>query len=88
VTLMRRGSMGWSSPSLVAPPISAAPLPRLLRRSLLPPMWSPGPIDVPDPPIDIAAVNPWMRASPPPCVRREVGFLAVDGCRGPLKQLT
>jgi probable F420-dependent oxidoreductase len=28
--------------------------------SLLPPMWSPGPIDVPDPPIDIAAVNPWM----------------------------
>jgi hypothetical protein len=33
-------------------------------------------------------VNPWMRASPPPCDRREVGFLAVDGCRGPLKQLT
>ena len=28
--------------------------------SLLPAMWSPGPIDVPDPPIDIAAVNPWM----------------------------
>jgi probable F420-dependent oxidoreductase len=28
--------------------------------SLLPPMWSPGPIDVDDPPIDIAAVNPWM----------------------------
>ena len=28
--------------------------------SLLPPMWSPGPIDVADPPIDIAAVNPWM----------------------------
>ena len=23
-------------------------------------MWSPGPIDVPDPPIDVAAVNPWM----------------------------
>jgi probable F420-dependent oxidoreductase len=28
--------------------------------SLLPAMWSPGPIDVHDPPIDIAAVNPWM----------------------------
>ena len=28
--------------------------------SLLPAMWSPGSIDVPDPPIDIAAVNPWM----------------------------
>jgi probable F420-dependent oxidoreductase len=30
------------------------------KLSLLPPMWSPGPIDVPDPPVDIAAVNPWM----------------------------
>jgi probable F420-dependent oxidoreductase len=28
--------------------------------SLLPAMWSPGPIDVPDPPVYIAAVNPWM----------------------------
>jgi probable F420-dependent oxidoreductase len=28
--------------------------------SLLPTMWSPGPIDAPDPPIYIAAVNPWM----------------------------
>jgi probable F420-dependent oxidoreductase len=28
--------------------------------SLLPAMWSPGAIDVPDPAIDIAAVNPWM----------------------------
>lgn len=28
--------------------------------SLLPVMWSPGPIDVPDPPVDLAAVNPWM----------------------------
>lgn len=28
--------------------------------SLLPSMWSPGPIDVPDPPVDLAAVNPWM----------------------------
>ncbi len=28
--------------------------------SLLPAMWSPGPISFPDPPIDIAAVNPWM----------------------------
>ena len=28
--------------------------------SLLPDMWSPGPIAVEDPPIDIAAVNPWM----------------------------
>ena len=28
--------------------------------SLLPAMWSPGPISVPDPPIDVAAVNPWM----------------------------
>jgi len=28
--------------------------------SLLPPMWAPGPIDVPPPPVDVAAVNPWM----------------------------
>ena len=24
------------------------------------PQWSPGPIDPPDPPVDVAAVNPWM----------------------------
>ncbi len=30
------------------------------KLSLLPPMWSPGPIDAADPPVDIAAVNPWM----------------------------
>jgi probable F420-dependent oxidoreductase len=28
--------------------------------SLLPPEWSPGRLSVPAPPIDIAAVNPWM----------------------------
>jgi probable F420-dependent oxidoreductase len=28
--------------------------------SLLPTQWSPGPIEVPDPPIDVAAVSPWM----------------------------
>jgi probable F420-dependent oxidoreductase len=28
--------------------------------SLLPAMWNPGPIAVDDPPVDIAAVNPWM----------------------------
>jgi probable F420-dependent oxidoreductase len=28
--------------------------------SLLPDAWSPGPIDVDDPPVDVAAVNPWM----------------------------
>lgn len=28
--------------------------------SLLPGQWSPGAIDVADPPIDVAAVNPWM----------------------------
>lgn len=28
--------------------------------TLLPGMWSPGPITVDDPPIDLAAVNPWM----------------------------
>ena len=28
--------------------------------SLLPPIWSPGAIDCGDPPVDIAAVNPWM----------------------------
>ncbi len=28
--------------------------------SLLPRDWSPGPIDVADPPVDVAAVNPWM----------------------------
>ena len=30
------------------------------KLSLLPAMWSPGSIGVPDPPIDVAAVNPWM----------------------------
>jgi probable F420-dependent oxidoreductase len=30
------------------------------RLSLLPAMWNPGPIAVADPPVDIAAVNPWM----------------------------
>lgn len=30
------------------------------RFSLLPPEWSPGPIDEDDPPICVAAVNPWM----------------------------
>ena len=28
--------------------------------TLLPAMWSPGPIQFPDPPVDLAAVNPWM----------------------------
>ena len=28
--------------------------------TLLPAMWSPGPIEASDPPIDLAAVNPWM----------------------------
>ncbi len=28
--------------------------------SLMPDMWSPGPIDFPDPPVDVAAVGPWM----------------------------
>src|SRR5438270_11858177 len=28
--------------------------------SLLPAMWSPGRLSCPDPPIDVAAVNPWM----------------------------
>ena len=28
--------------------------------SLLPAMWSPGPIECADPPVDVAAVNPWM----------------------------
>ena len=30
------------------------------RLSLLPDAWKPGPIGVVDPPIDVAAVNPWM----------------------------
>jgi len=30
------------------------------QHTLLPDVWSPGPIAVPDPAIDIAAVNPWM----------------------------
>ncbi len=30
------------------------------RFSLLPTMWSPGPIAAADPPVDVAAVNPWM----------------------------
>jgi probable F420-dependent oxidoreductase len=33
---------------------------RFYELSLLPAMWSPGPIAVPDPPVDVAAVNPWM----------------------------
>ena len=33
---------------------------RYYNLSLLPPMWSPGPIAFPDPPVDVAAVNPWM----------------------------
>ncbi len=33
---------------------------RFWSLSLLPEQWSPGPIDVPDPPVDVAAVNPWM----------------------------
>ncbi len=28
--------------------------------SLLPPMWAPGAIECEDPPVDVAAVNPWM----------------------------
>ena len=28
--------------------------------SFMPAAWGPGPLDVPDPPIDVAAVNPWM----------------------------
>jgi probable F420-dependent oxidoreductase len=28
--------------------------------TLLPPGWSPGPLQVPPPPIDVSAVNPWM----------------------------
>jgi probable F420-dependent oxidoreductase len=30
------------------------------KLSLLPAMWSPGDISYPDPPVDLAAVNPWM----------------------------
>lgn len=33
---------------------------RFWSLSLLPQQWSPGAIPVPDPPIDVAAVNPWM----------------------------
>jgi probable F420-dependent oxidoreductase len=33
---------------------------RFYNFSLLPGQWSPGPIEVADPPIDVAAVNPWM----------------------------
>lgn len=33
---------------------------RFTKMSLLPKAWSPGPIGVPDPAIDIAAVGPWM----------------------------
>ena len=30
------------------------------KLSLLPEAWSPGPLSVPDPPVDVSAVNPWM----------------------------
>ena len=33
---------------------------RFTKLSLLPPTWSPGALDVPDPAVDIAAVGPWM----------------------------
>ncbi|MBV8461730.1 MAG: LLM class flavin-dependent oxidoreductase, partial [Acidimicrobiales bacterium] len=33
---------------------------RFWNLSLLPAQWSPGAIDAPDPPVDVAAVNPWM----------------------------
>ena len=33
---------------------------RFWNLDLLPSAWSPGPIPVPDPPVDVAAVNPWM----------------------------
>jgi probable F420-dependent oxidoreductase len=33
---------------------------RFWSLSLLPAQWSPGALDVADPPIDVAAVNPWM----------------------------
>jgi probable F420-dependent oxidoreductase len=33
---------------------------RFHELTLLNEMWSPGPIDVPAPPVDVAAVNPWM----------------------------
>jgi probable F420-dependent oxidoreductase len=33
---------------------------RFVELTFLNRQWSPGPIDVPDPPVDIAAVNPWM----------------------------
>ncbi|HET9690778.1 MAG TPA: TIGR03617 family F420-dependent LLM class oxidoreductase [Acidimicrobiales bacterium] len=33
---------------------------RWWQMSLLPSQWSPGAIGVPDPPVDVAAVNPWM----------------------------
>jgi probable F420-dependent oxidoreductase len=33
---------------------------RFWSLSLLPAQWSPGSIGVPDPPVDVAAVNPWM----------------------------
>lgn len=33
---------------------------RWWKLSLLPDQWSPGPIGVPDPPVDVAAVSPWM----------------------------
>lgn len=33
---------------------------RYYRFSLLPAMWSPGPLAAADPPVDLAAVNPWM----------------------------
>ncbi len=33
---------------------------RYWNLSFLPAAWSPGPLDGPDPPVDVAAVNPWM----------------------------
>ena len=56
---VRAGGQGRSSPPSAATSTLAFDG-EYHELSLLPPMWSPGPIDPPDPPIDIAAVGPWM----------------------------
>ena len=42
------------------PDRKARPPRRVLRLDFITPQWSPGPIGVPDPKVDVAAVNPWM----------------------------
>ena len=54
----RRRSRRASAPSGATQPLSFEG--EFYHLSLLPAQWSPGPLEVADPPVDVAAVNPYM----------------------------